>query len=203
MRLEAEPEVSVAGVTASAAETEAWLRTGEADVMVVDVELGDGDGIELARRARDLNPSLQVVVLTGHEETELAIRALRIDAGGFVTKDATTEELGKAIRCAVRDETWISPRLLRPLVRRLMSAGDDRSDAAKRLDDLTAREREILECMVGGMDRAAIARELFLSTNTVRTHTRNLLAKLAVHSSLEAVALARRAGVWPRPRTAS
>ena len=64
---------------------------------------------------------------------------------------------------------------------------------------LTPRERDVLDCMTAGLDRAAIARELVLSINTVRTHTRRILAKLGTHSSLEAVSVARRTGVMPRP----
>jgi DNA-binding NarL/FixJ family response regulator len=102
------------------------------------------------------------------------------------------------IRGVRRGETWIPPALLTRVLGELMTLRDAMEAESGRLASLTTREREVLECLSAGMSRAEIGRRLFLSTNTVRTHVQNLMAKLDVHSSVAAVALAHRLAP-PRP----
>ena len=99
----------------------------------------------------------------------------------------------RAVRGAANGETWIPPRLLTAVLAELQAT--HRTDGEDvRLRRLTDRERQVLACMMGGLDRARIANEMILSINTVRTHTQNILTKLEVHSSLEAVGLALQLG---------
>ncbi len=198
-RLRAEPDVSVTAVTTTPEATEAALRAAPVDVLLVDTELGGDEGMGVAVRARRTHPGLRVVFLSSRDDPSTAIAALRLGAAGYVSKEAGSDELVLALRSVAGDETWVSPRVLTGVLRRLLeqSSGGALTSA---LAMLSVREREVLACMMSGMDRAAIGRELFLSKNTVRTHTRNILAKLDVHSSLAAVSLAREAGMRPRER---
>ena len=198
IRLEAEPDIAVVGVAGTAASAEEMARSLQPDVIVLDVEFGDGDGIEVARRLREEAPQVRIVVVTFHDDTLTASSAARAGVAGFLAKDASTEELVGAIRIAARGGTWIHERVLGRVLEELAQGSPRRTPEQELFDRLTQREADVLDGMIRGLDRASIGRELYLSTNTVRTHTRNLLAKLGVHSSLEAVALALRAGVRPR-----
>jgi len=196
MRLQAEPGLTLVGVTGSGTATEARLSFAEVDVLVMDVELGAFDGLAVVRRVVAAHPRLHVVLLTERNDPEIAAEAFRLGARGFLTKDVASQELVAAIRGAIRGETWVSRRLLTSVIRLLVTAPSPGREES--FGNLTKREREVLECMVAGMNRAAIAEALFVSTNTVRTHTQRLLGKLGVHSSIEAVAAARRAGLTAR-----
>lgn len=196
--LQSEPDLVVVGHAVSAADTEKLLDAEQVDVLLVDLELDQESGIELLSRVHKDRPEIAIVVLSCHDGADVVIEALRAGALAYVSKDASFEELLLAVRAAVRGENWIPQRLLDPVLRRLLHPSDPRSEAEARLASLSSREWEVLECLVTGMTKATIGTRLFLSPNTVRTHIRNLLAKLEVHSSLEAVGLALRAGVRPR-----
>jgi DNA-binding NarL/FixJ family response regulator len=195
LRLGAEADLDVVGIGLTGSEVLSLSAQYEPDVVLLDYELGRDDGIDLARRLRDAHPEVRVVVVTCHDSTTVASLAVRAGVAGFVAKDANTEELLGAIRGAVQGETWVSRRLLGGVFANLMGAPASATPEEAAIAQLTSRELEVLKHMMAGYDRATTARALFLSTNTVRTHTRNILAKLGVHSTLEAVALAARAGV--------
>ncbi len=200
MRLDVEPDIKVVDVTTYEDVVTASSTTAAADILVTDVEVGGLRALDVAAQARQTNQELCVVVLTTHEEPETAIASLRSGANSFLTKDTTVEDLVAAIRGTASGETWVSPGVLTGVLRLLLAAPARLTPWEERMVDLTTREREVLACMVAGMNRSAIAATLFLSPNTVRTHTQRVLAKLGVHSSLEAVAVALRAGVRPHQR---
>lgn len=196
-RLDAEADLRVVGTVNTAAGAARAVERLAPHVVVLDVELGDGDGLELAARLRERHPEVRVVVVTGHDDVATAARAVRAGVSGLVTKDGPIDLLTTAIRGAMRDESHWPPRLLTGVLRELQHQAAERNQYAELLQRLTPRERDVLACMVRGLDRAGIARELYLSVDTVRTHTQNLFAKLQVHSSLEAVSVALRAGMGP------
>ncbi|HVE47108.1 MAG TPA: response regulator transcription factor [Acidimicrobiales bacterium] len=196
--LQSEPDLVVVGHAVSSAGTEKLLDAEQVDVLLVDLELDQESGIELLSRVHKDRPEIAIVVLSCHDGADVVIEALRAGALAYVSKDASFEELLLAVRAAVRGENWIPQRLLGPVLGRLLHPSDPRNEAEARLASLSSREWEVLECLVSGMTKATIGTKLFLSPNTVRTHIRNLLAKLEVHSSLEAVGLALRAGVRPQ-----
>jgi DNA-binding NarL/FixJ family response regulator len=178
------------------------VRTSNPGAVLLDVDLGDTDGIALTRYLRAEYPWVRVLVVTCHDDEATVVEALRAGADGFVAKDADVRELLDAVRAVRRGDLWVQPRLLRGVVASLLAGGPPRSPDQERLARLTDRELDVLRAMVEGLDRSMIARRLFLSTNTVRTHTRNLFKKLGVHSGVEAVSLALRAGVAPSSRAA-
>ena len=191
-RLQAEADLSVVGQANTAAQALDAVETLDPDVVLMDVELGGDDGIDLAARLRAAYPALAIIVVSFLTDPVRVGEAVRAGAAGWVTKDAPTEELLGAIRGVAVGESWIPPRLLTGVLRDLLTTRRLVDEDEERLGRLTPRERSVLDMMADGLDRSAIAERMFLSTNTVRTHVQNIFAKLHVRSSLEAVALALR-----------
>ncbi|MGW2815478.1 LuxR C-terminal-related transcriptional regulator [Streptomyces sp. NPDC001415] len=217
--LAAEPDVDVAAAGSGPAALRC-LERGAAegrrfDVMLVDADLGtsatvpvaravpDGgaeglvDGISLVAGVRSGQPAVRTVVLAEKDDPRRAALALQAGACGWVAKDCSLQRLLAVIRGVLRDETHLPPALLTGVLRELTAARKHRTESERLVESLTPREREVLRCMVAGLGRKAVAERLFLSPHTVRTHMQNVLGKLGVHSTLAAVALARRAGVGP------
>lgn len=155
------------------------------------------DGISLVGAVRSAQPGVRTVVLAERDDPRRAAAALQAGASGWVAKDCSLVRLLAVIRGVLRDETHLPPALLTSVLRELTAARKHRTESERLVESLTPREREVLRCMVAGLGRKAVAERLFLSPHTVRTHMQNVLGKLGVHSTLAAVALARRAGVGP------
>ncbi|MFF8769508.1 LuxR C-terminal-related transcriptional regulator [Kitasatospora sp. NPDC015120] len=155
------------------------------------------DGITLLVRVRRHHPGLRAIVLATADDPQRAARALHAGATGWVAKESSLARLLAVIRGVLRDETHLPPALLTGVIRELTTARRDRTESERLVDTLTPREKQILRCMVAGLGRQAVAERLYLSPHTVRTHMQNVLGKLGVHSTLAAVAVARRAGVSP------
>ncbi|WKN15218.1 response regulator transcription factor [Streptomyces sp. JUS-F4] len=207
--LAAEPDVDVSAAGSGPAALRALERAAAEgrgyDVLLVDAELGAQaagdapavDGIALVAGVRANRPAVRSVVLAEKDDPRAAARALQAGASGWVAKDCSLQRLLSVIRGVLRDETHLPPALLTGVLRELTTARKHRTDSERLVESLTPREREVLRCMVAGLGRKAVAERLFLSPHTVRTHMQNVLGKLGVHSTLAAVALARRAGVGP------
>ncbi|MBV6698714.1 response regulator transcription factor [Kitasatospora aureofaciens] len=155
------------------------------------------DGITLLGRVRRSHPGLRAIVLATADDPHRAARALHAGATGWVAKESSLARLLAVVRGVLRDETHLPPALLTGVIRELTTARRDRTESERLVDTLTPREKQILRCMVAGLGRQAVAERLYLSPHTVRTHMQNVLGKLGVHSTLAAVAVARRAGVSP------
>lgn len=155
------------------------------------------DGIALVAGVRVSHPGVRTVVLAERDDPRRAALALQAGASGWVAKDCSLSRLLTVIRGVLREETHLPPALLTGVLRELTAARKHRTDSERLVESLTPREHEVLRCMVAGLGRKDVAARLFLSPHTVRTHMQNVLGKLGVHSTLAAVALARRAGVRP------
>lgn len=217
--LAAEPDVDVSAAGSGPAAVRSLERAAAEgrrfDVLLVDADLGgtvpgirpavpvqeggDGvvDGISLVAGVRVAQPGVRVVVLAEKDDPRRAALALQAGASGWVAKDCSLSRLLTVIRGVLRDETHLPPALLTGVLRELTAARRHRTESEQLVESLTPREREVLRCMVAGLGRKAVAERLYLSPHTVRTHMQNVLGKLGVHSTLAAVALARRAGVGP------
>ncbi|MFJ4317696.1 LuxR C-terminal-related transcriptional regulator [Streptomyces lavendulae] len=217
--LAAEPDVDVSaagsGPAASRCLERAAAEGRRFDVLLVDADLGAGaavpaqreagtapppsvsDGIALVAGVRVAHPGVRTVVLAERDDPRRAALALQAGASGWVAKDCSLSRLLAVVRGVLREETHLPPALLTGVLRELTAARKHRSDSERLVESLTPREREVLRCMVAGLGRKDVAARLFLSPHTVRTHMQNVLGKLGVHSTLAAVALARRAGVRP------
>lgn len=193
-RLDIEPGLTASAVT-TIEQTRSALTERRFDLILLDVELDGRDGIEFADEALSDHPDMRIVVVTAGRDESRIIEAVQIGVSGWVLKDEPIEHLLSVIWGALRGETWIPPRLLTYVLTELKSTQSERAEQAARLATLSPREKQVLACLAAGMSADAIAGQLFLSRNTIRTHVHNMLKKLHVHSALAAVALARRAGL--------
>jgi DNA-binding NarL/FixJ family response regulator len=154
-------------------------------------------GMALVARMRAEYPGARCIVLAERDDARYAAAALQAGAFGWVGKNSSLARLLQVIRGVAQDETHLPPLLLTGALRELTADRRHRSESELLVESLTPREHEVLRCLVAGLGRKAVAERLYLSPHTVRTHMQNVLGKLGVHSTLAAVALARRAGVGP------
>lgn len=160
-------------------------------------DVSQGGGIALVARLQADHPDLRTIVLAERDDATRAAAALQAGACGWVAKDSSLSRLLHVVRGVLKGETHLPPLLLTEVLEELTASRKHRSESERLVHSLTPREYEVLRCMVAGLGRKAVAERLYLSPHTVRTHMQNVLGKLGVHSTLAAVALARRAGVHP------
>ncbi|HZB29566.1 MAG TPA: response regulator transcription factor [Streptosporangiaceae bacterium] len=196
-RLSREPDLVILPIAPDLRRAFALVTTERPDVIALDLMLGAESGLEVLDHVRDKHPGIRVVALTAVSDIDSMVQTLRRGAVGWLPKTEGADLVARVIRSAARSGGWIPPEVLGEVLRRLV-ASDPPDSAAGLLAVLTPREREVLQCMVDGLNRVEIAGRLALSANTVRTHTQNLLAKLDLHSALEAITLAMRAGMRPQ-----
>jgi DNA-binding NarL/FixJ family response regulator len=163
-------------------------------VVVLDVILTDGSGLDLVADIAQVSPDSNIVILTAMDSLDDVATAVGRGARAWLPKTVNSDYLVRVIRGVSRGEAWLTPDLLGRVLRDLAARSLAQPNP---LAALTAREAEVLQFLVDGLSRAEIAARLGVSRNTVRTHTRNLIAKLGVHSALEALALALRCGLRP------
>jgi DNA-binding NarL/FixJ family response regulator len=191
-------ELSLVGAPVHTPE-EAIAIAGEQlpDVVLMDIVFKGGgmSGIEATRRIKEASPATQVVVMTAHDEDRLLVEAVEAGASGFLSKDEAAEEVLAAAKAAADGEVLIDPVTLTRLLAQVAHERQAEADAMRLLGDLTEREREILGLLAQGQRNEDIAKQLFISPQTVQTHVRNILGKLRVHSKLEAVTFAGKHGV--------
>jgi DNA-binding NarL/FixJ family response regulator len=191
--LEDYPDLTVVGRAESVAEAASLGETARADVAIVDFHLPDGTGAEAAERIRARSPSTAFVFLSADDSDELLLAAIEAGASSYLLKTASGAEIVKSIRSAAAGETLIPASAMA----RVLAGRRDSARQAQLLDTLTPRERQVLALMSRGADNRTIARELYISYATVRTHVRSILVKLGARSQLDAVAKAARSGFRP------
>jgi DNA-binding NarL/FixJ family response regulator len=177
-------DLECVGIAADVASALAATAELQPDLVLMDVQLRDGDGIAATEQLTGLYPDLRVVVLSAFIDRALMRRAARAGACALLPKDGEVDEMLNALRTARRGDFVVQPRLLRELVT------EPRGQA--QLPPLTAREQEVLRLLAAGLDTGQIAHELGISVNTCRGYVKTLLAKLGAHSQLEAVVIAMR-----------
>lgn len=195
-RLSAVQDIWVAGrCSATGANLPDIVRRLQPDVITIDVEpFGPATG-KVLRALIAARPDAKVVVLSAESDIELALDAARAGAAAWVAKSQSAAELEAIIRGVYHGESWYPPEMLGGILRGLRADVTRASEDRNVLDMLSPRERDVLRKMVEGKHGRDIAQDLMISTDTVRTHIRNIFAKLDVHSSLEAVRVARAAGL--------
>jgi len=183
--------VGTASTCAAALESTARLQP---DVVLLDVLLPDGDGIDVAQNIKATQPTTKIVILTSATEDDVLLRAIDVGASGFITKFRAIDDVIAAVRAAHAGEILIPPAMLLGLLSRLHRRQQEESSVAP-IEPLTPREREVLQALARGLDNRQAARYLQISPNTLRTHLQNIMDKLNVHSKLEAVVLALKHGL--------
>lgn len=195
--LDASPVLTVVAEAGSAAEAIARAEALRPDVVIVDPDLPDLDGITAGLRIRRANPAIRVVVVAAAPDDDLALLALRAGSAGIASKAMTDEALVRAVEGVAAGEAALPRAQALRLVERLLRIAD--GDARPPRGSLTTREREVLELLTEGRRTDEIAEELALSVETVRSHVKRVLAKLGVHTRSEAVAAAERLGRGGEP----
>ena len=171
-------------------------REHQPDVVLMDIMFkGHMDGIKATRMIKEVSPATKVVIMTAHDDDRLLVEAVEAGASGFLGKEEAASEVLSAAKAAAEGEVLIDPATLTRLLHQVSLEREARRDAEALLGELTEREREVLQLLAEGMRNEGIAHKLFISPQTVQTHVRNLLAKLGVHSKLEAVAFAVKHGL--------
>jgi two-component system, NarL family, response regulator LiaR len=161
------------------------------DVVLMDIVFkGPMDGIQATRRIKEVSPTTKVVIMTAHDDDRLMVEAVEAGASGFLVKEEAADEVLAAARAAAEGEVLIDPATLTRLLHQVAREREQQRDAQMLLTELTEREQQILDLLAQGRRNDDIASELLISPQTVQTHVRNILAKLRVHSKLEAVAFA-------------
>ena len=171
------------------------VRRLQPDVITIEVEpLGPATG-KTIRQLIAVRPGVKVVVVSAESDMTLALDAARAGAVAWVAKRQGAAELEAIIRGVQRGESWYPPEMLGEILRGLRSDVTRAREDSDALEMLSPRERDVLRGMMEGKHGRQIAQDLMISTDTVRTHIRNIFAKLDVHNRLEAVRVARAAGL--------
>jgi DNA-binding NarL/FixJ family response regulator len=191
MVLEAQPDMTVVGEAADGLAAIEFARAHTADVMVMDARMPRLDGVAATRQIRQAGDRPRVLMLTTFDLDEYAFAALKAGASGFLLKDVPPEELLFAIRAVHSGDAVVAPSTTRRLLDRfapMLPASDGR--AAAELEELTERERQVLILVAQGLSNAELAKRLFVSEATVKTHVGRILAKLGLRDRVQAVVYA-------------
>lgn len=187
--LTAREDIAVVGTAGTAAEALRIVKTLRPDVVLLDYDLPDADGVSLIGPILELSPESQVLMLTSYTDRVILSEAIDAGCAGFITKRSSTDEVAAAVLAVRSDETPVSSDMVRHLVA---------NDHTRSGSNLTEREAEVLRFAAKGLSNKEIAEQLFLSVNTVRNHMQRVLNKLGAHSKLEATAIAVRLGIVRR-----
>jgi len=185
--IDSEPDLAVKAQASSVAGGQSLIAEGGADVLVVDVTMPDGNGLTLARSARSVYPEMGIVVLTMHNDDDTLLEALDAGASALVLKSSSADDVLDAIRRAASAPDAFTATGLGAALRRR-----DTVTAAKPV--LTPRESEVLMRLVDGDSVATVARLLFMSESTVKTHVARVYEKLGAHNRASAIMAAVRLG---------
>lgn len=188
--------IEVVGSAGDGEEAVRLAREQEPDVVLMDLRMPRVDGVEATRRIKLAQPAVQIVVLTTYSDDESVFAALQAGARGYLTKDAGAEEIAGAIDAVRGGEAQLDPSVQRRLVDALASGRQPgRRRQGDLPDGLTQREAEVLALIADGRSNAEIARDLFISEATVKTHINNLFAKAGLRDRAQAVTYAYRKGL--------
>ena len=184
------PELAVVGEAESVASAIAEAERTQPDVVIMDVRLPDGSGVEACREIRSRQPAIKVIMLTSYADDEAVFASIMAGATGYLLKQTRAKALTDAIEQVMRGESLLDPAVTKRVLERVRSADTTKDDE---LSLLSEQERRILELIAEGMTNKEIAQEVFLSDKTVKNYVSSILSKLNLHRRSEAAAfIARR-----------
>jgi DNA-binding NarL/FixJ family response regulator len=180
--VQGDPECQCVCACATAEEALKLIPKHQPDIVLMDIQLPNMSGIECTAQLKQLLPSVQIIMVTVYEDTDRIYRALRVGACGYLLKRCSPEEL----LAAIREVRLGGAPMSREIARKVITSFQEPIAAASQVEDLSPREREILELLTQGFPNKAIAERLGVSDGTVRWHLRHVYHKLHVRSRTEA-----------------
>ncbi len=194
MLLEAQPDIEIVAEVESGRQAVEEARKIRPDVILMDVQMPELNGIEATQQIKKLAPDTAILALTMHEDDQYFFEMLHSGASGYVPKRAAPDELVTAIRTVARGEIFLYPSLATRLVQDYLKRADA-DDQPLVYDDLTPREREVLVLIAEGLTNAEIGEKLVISVKTVDRHRENIMRKLNMHNRIDLVKYAIRTGL--------
>jgi DNA-binding NarL/FixJ family response regulator len=191
----ADPEIEIVGQASTGREAVERARVLAPDVVLMDVRMPDLDGIAATRELAQSAPDTKVLILTTFEQDDYVFDALRAGASGFLLKRTRPEELIAAVHTIAAGDSLLSPSVTRRVIDRMAQQPTPKLVDQARLDELTPREREVLELIARGLSNREIAGALVVEESTIRTHVKRILMKLDLRDRVQAVIFAYESGV--------
>jgi DNA-binding NarL/FixJ family response regulator len=188
MVLEKEPDIEVVGEAHDGEQAVERAQALMPDVMLMDVRMPRGSGIEATQKIKELMPHVKILMLTHSDDEADLYESIKAGASGYLLKEVSTEEVADAVRSVWQGHSRISPAMASKLLNEfqtLTKRADERQPLAP--PRLTERELQVLRLVAKGLGNRDIATQLYISENTVKNHIRNILEKLQLHSRMEAV----------------
>jgi len=194
MVLASERDIDLVGQASDGAEAVEKAAESLPDVVLMDIRMPRSSGIEACRAMKDAAPSAKIVILTISDEEEDLFEAIRAGASGYLLKDIPLDEVADTVRAVYGGQSLINPSMAGKLLTEFatLARRDSEEERVQQVPapKLTDREMQVLKLVARGMNNRDIAKELFISENTVKNHVRNILEKLQIHSRMEAVMVA-------------
>lgn len=154
------------------------------DVVLMDIRMSKLDGVEATRRIKAQNPQIGVIVLTNYDDDRYVFEGIEAGASGYLLKDISSDDLSEAIHRVARGESLMAPSVLRKVLDEFAHRAEERELPR---EGLTPRELEVLQALAGGLKNEEIAKELFITEKTVKSHLGSIFSKLGVHDRSQAI----------------
>ena len=185
-----EPEFKVVGQCGDGLRVSEQVQAAKPDVLVLDIAMPGLNGLDICRDLTRRMRNLAVLILSMHDDEEFVVRAMENGALGYLTKEADNSQFIEALRCVARGELYLAPGLSTGVLGRLGRGGDDDP-----YEQLTTRERQVLQLIAEGRTNREVAESLELSVKTIDTHRTRLMRKLSIHDQTSLIKYALRKGI--------
>jgi DNA-binding NarL/FixJ family response regulator len=195
MILESQTDMEVVGEAEDGRQAVARSKELKPDVVLMDIRMPEMDGLEATRRLVDAPEAPRVLMLTTFDMNEYVYEAMKSGASGFLLKDVRPEQLAEAVRTVAAGDALLAPAITRRLIEEFVRRPPPGQNRPAELDELTERELEVLKLVAKGLSNGELAKELFLSEATVKTHVTRILMKLRLRDRVQAVVLAYESGL--------
>jgi DNA-binding NarL/FixJ family response regulator len=192
--LHTQDDMEVVGEASNGAEAVAAVERLHPDVVLMDLMMPVMDGVEATRRIKQAHPEVKVIVLTSFSDQDHVLPAIRAGAQGYQLKEIDADELARCVRAAAKGMTQLHPQAANQLVTHVTAGSRQEESAIRKLEELTPREREVLEKITAGKSNKEIASELYITEKTVKTHVSSILSKLGLHDRTQAAVYAMKKG---------
>jgi DNA-binding NarL/FixJ family response regulator len=193
--LASDPTIELVGEACTGRAAIERARALEPDVVLMDVRMPDLDGIAATRQLAKTAPAVRVLILTTFEQDDYIFGGLRAGASGFLLKRTRPEELIAAVHTIAAGDSLLSPSVTRRVIDEMAARPTPTIADEHTLDELTPREREVLQLIARGLSNTEIAEALFVETSTIKTHIKRILMKLGLRDRVQAVIFAYETGL--------